>query len=179
MVVGSIRIQGLYLSSNNLTFAGMHAVSQIMVAQDGHIKTVGLNYNSGIGCRGAKELASPLQRSCLSVLGLSHCEIGSSGCGALARALEHQATMTRLYLNGNLICDEGALHMAAMLSVNRSLLRLGLGYNQISDVGSEALRAALLINDVFERLCIFGNSGITAAEFKQLRQLPTVNLVRP
>eukprot|EP00931_Biecheleriopsis_adriatica_P019886 TRINITY_DN13428_c0_g1_i1.p1 TRINITY_DN13428_c0_g1~~TRINITY_DN13428_c0_g1_i1.p1 ORF type:complete len:257 (-),score=25.89 TRINITY_DN13428_c0_g1_i1:57-827(-) len=178
VTLGKICFDRLYLSSNLLTADGMADMSQILTAPGCDLQTLGLNENEAIRCSGAECLAASLRFSQLSVLGLSACGIRSPGCVVLAQALQHHQTMTRLFLNGNLICDTGAIQMAAMLCVNRRLLRLGLGFNCLGDAGSESLRASLRMNDVLERLCMFGNSGITAGEIEELEKVKRINLFK-
>ena len=72
--------------------------------------------------------------------------IGDQGAIAIAKALEFNAVMKTLYLNGNKIGDLGATAIAGALQVNAVLKELRLQHNKIGDSGAIAIAEALKFN---------------------------------
>jgi hypothetical protein len=177
---GSICVHGLFLSTNQIGCAGVRNLARQLSRETNEIVKLGLNFNEKIGCGGAQILAKAIPLSNLEVLGLTSCKVGDRGCIALAHALESgSCRMTRLFLNGNLIGDDGACAMAKFLTKSNSsssLLRLGLAQCQYSNTGAAALRTALGANSSLERLCMFGNPEVDEEEYQKLRQTSRVNL---
>jgi hypothetical protein len=176
---GSICVHGIFLSTNQIGCAGVRRLAQHLCKETNEMVKVGLNFNEKIGCGGAQILAKAIPFSNLEVLGLTHCNICNRGCIALARALEANPCITRLFLNDNMIGDEGAVAMATMLtksSTSSRLLRLGLAQCKYTSEGAAALRTALKTNRNLERLCMFGNEGIGSEEHNRLQQTERINL---
>eukprot|EP00811_Abedinium_folium_P011477 NODE_20627_length_789_cov_6.936556.p2 GENE.NODE_20627_length_789_cov_6.936556~~NODE_20627_length_789_cov_6.936556.p2 ORF type:complete len:138 (-),score=24.77 NODE_20627_length_789_cov_6.936556:13-426(-) len=78
----------------------------------------------------------------LTSLFLSRNEIGDAGAQALAKALRSNNHLEYLSLSGNEIGDAGAQALAAMLHQNRTLKDLCLYSNEIGDAGTQALSKA-------------------------------------
>jgi hypothetical protein len=69
-----------------------------------------------------------------------------------------------------------SMHASSTASTHAStLLRLGLAQCQYTDTGASALRAAVATNTTLERLCMFGNAGVSSGEYDRLRQTARVS----
>ena len=73
----------------------------------------------------------------------AECAIGDEGGKALAAALEKNATLTKLQLDGNSVGDVGASALASALEKNTTLTELGLAWNSVGEAGASALASAL------------------------------------
>ena len=60
-------------------------------------------------------------------------------------------------LGGNDIHDEGALHLAEALKVNKQLKSLGLGGNQVADEGGREIAEMLKVNHTVRKLLLSSN----------------------
>lgn len=60
-------------------------------------------------------------------------------------------------LGGNDIHDEGALHLAKALKVNKQLKSLGLGGNQVADEGGREIAEMLKVNHTVRKLLLSSN----------------------
>ena len=84
--------------------------------------------------------------------------IGDDGAKAIAEALKIHAVVTTLDLNSNNIGPVGAIAIAEALKVNAVLTELRLGSNWISDDGAKAITEALKVNAVVTTLFLSINS---------------------
>lgn len=104
------------------------------------VKTLALDYNSGVGPPSGAHLASLLSFNvALTSLDLAGNNLGSEGCVALASALQLNSTLTELRLESNKIGDAGAMSLAQNLKGNETLLTLNLWTNGIGPKGGKAL----------------------------------------
>ena len=86
-------------------------------------------------------------------------DIGPEGTYGLCQGLEINPTVTRLYLEGNQLRDEGATIMANLLKVaGCPLEHLFLGANQIGPDGASHLASTLSINKTLTKLYLEGNA---------------------
>jgi hypothetical protein len=75
----------------------------------------------------------------------------------LMAAIPAITTLTSLDLNGNMIGNPGAIMIADMLSVNKSIVELNISYNQIGKEGFKRITESLLVNKTLTSLTISGN----------------------
>ena len=123
----------------------------------------------------------------LTSLGLAGNRGGAAGVAALTAALggasarrRSAQSLTSLDLGNNEIGDEGAEHVAALLTEQRltsSLTHIDLSHNHIADAGAIALAGALAATRVLARLDVAHNmigpaGGETIAEAMALRRAP-------
>lgn len=100
----------------------------------------------------------------LQKLDLGLCRIGDDGVAALARVLPAMTALEGLRLNGNLICDFGAVAVADCLA-HTNMKRLNLCGNRIGDGGIAALGECLGQTKItFLNLSenVIGDNGIVA-----------------
>jgi len=139
--------------------SGLNALAEALILTS--VEKLGLNQNNfgNEGCSHVPKLLNSSVWGSLQVLGLMKNGIGNSGACQIARGLDLNSTLLRLYLNENEIGDEGALALAQALRKHRSMVRLGLTFNKIEDTGAYALMGVVQEKDsqTFEKLCIFGN----------------------
>ena len=57
-------------------------------------------------------------------------------------------------LGGNEIHDEGAIHLARALKVNKQLKSLGLGGNEVADEGGREIAEMLKVNHTIRKLTV-------------------------
>ena len=136
--------QTLYLGNEKLGNGGAKMLS-IALKGNKTLQKLGL-WGNGIGCEGAKTLASALETQSLQVLELQGNKVGDEGAIALANVLKTSKTLHTLYLGGsNEITDKGVKEIAAALSTNLSfpLRELTLGWSPVTSVGAKALAEAL------------------------------------
>jgi hypothetical protein len=110
---------------------------------------------NGIGDEGAAAVAAVLRAPhtrALATLELMGTRIGSAGAAALGAALAENATVTKLVLCHNKLCDEGAAAIAAGLRRNTALLTLWVDQSSILADGARALVAALGDNTTLREL---------------------------
>jgi len=92
-------------------------------------------------------------------LDLSNNSIGNEGAIDLAEMLKVNKSLTRLDLSNNSIGDDGAIALAKMLKVNTSLEWLILSNNSIGDKGAKALAKTLKeVNRSLKCLILSNNS---------------------
>ena len=133
----------------------------------------------------------------LQVLGLSGNRLGDAAATALAEALASNSTLRRLFLTDNLIGCAGATRFGHLLASGAcaTLERLGLAHNRICQDGGLALAVGAEANSpecdssgeasrgLLERLCLFGNPFLSPQDpcyseeaAARLAALPNVNL---
>lgn len=73
------------------------------------------------------------------------CKINEEGIAKISEELKSPSDQTLIHLNlsSNFIADEGVLHLANSLRVNRCLKYLNLADNHITDIGCIAIMAVL------------------------------------
>ena len=114
---------------------------------------------NSISDAGAVALAQALHHnSTLTKLDLSNNSISDAGAAALAQALHHNSTLTKLDLSNNSISDAGAAALAQALHHNSTLTKLDLSNNSISDAGTVALAQALHHNSTLTWLYLSNNN---------------------
>jgi hypothetical protein len=69
--------------------------------------------------------------------------ITCEGTKDLARSLRENKSLLEIYLFGNKIADDGAIHLAQSLSDNQTLIALHLYSNRIEDMGAIAFAKSL------------------------------------
>ena len=133
----------------------------------------------------------------LQVLGLSGNRLGDDAATALAEALASNSTLRRLFLTDNLVGCAGATRFGHLLASGAcaTLERLGLAHNRICQEGGLALAVGAEANlpacdssgaasrGLLERLCLFGNPFLSPQDPRyskeaaaRLAALPNVNL---
>ena len=110
----------------------------------------------------------------LSYVDLSYCEIDNEGMEHLSLALTKHTTLEGLNLKENQISDEGMKHLSPGLSKNTTLKRLFLDDNQISDVGMKHLSLGLTKNTTLTYL-VLGSNQISDVGMKHLSLTLTKN----
>ena len=106
----------------------------------------------------------------LSRLYLSGNQINDEGVHYLTLTM-NQSSLIVLGLSKNNITDTGAKYLADMLRENRSLIVLGLEDNEISDQGVELLANALDYNNRLQRLLLARNKLINGSSISTLIDL--------
>ena len=121
-------------------------------------------YFQNISATGAKAIAAALTHSFpLSYLNFVSSSIGDNGMAAMAaiaEALYHNSTLTKLILNDNNIGDAGAIALADSLPYNHSLTHLELTHNNITSIGARALANGLSPRSTLRCLNLNGNEDI-------------------
>ena len=118
-----------------------------------------LNLSSQIGDSGAGALATALQHNTtLLFLNLPHNNICDSGLSALPTALQHNSTLISLNLSFNKICQSGASALGTALQTNSTLTTLYLHSNNIDDSGANALATTLQHNSTLGALSLSYNN---------------------
>jgi Ran GTPase-activating protein (RanGAP) involved in mRNA processing and transport len=107
-----------------------------------------LNRNSSIGWPAGADVMEALTKflqtnTCLQVLGMGRSYLDRNWGVAIARGLECNVNLSRLYLEDNDLGDSGTSAIAAALQGNTTLQRLALNGNRISLAGATALAATL------------------------------------
>ena len=116
-----------------------------------------------ITSKGASILADALRTSIsLKELYLYGNHVSDIGVWSLAQTLAvENSALTRLSLGSNEITDEGACHLARMLTTNRTLTHLLLSNNEIGGRGCVKLANVLIHqNTSLERLDLDSNHGV-------------------
>ena len=90
----------------------------------------------------------------LKVLNLEGNFIHDEGVEAMAQgiAANENTALERLFLGWNGLGDDGAIALAKMLEVNKTLKTLGLGENDITSTGARALLSALALNKTLREI---------------------------
>mmetsp|Transcript_25398 Transcript_25398/g.43217 ORF Transcript_25398/g.43217 Transcript_25398/m.43217 type:complete len:286 (-) Transcript_25398:192-1049(-) len=99
----------------------------------------------------------------LETLVMSGCKVTTAGTVHLTNAImeEPRCKLVTVSIGMNSIGDEGALHWAEALKVNKTIQKLGLRDNKIGDRGVEAILAALRDNNVTVREVILSSNPVT------------------
>lgn len=95
-------------------------------------------------------------------LNLQHCSIGVNGCKLLSRGLQQHKTQgstvkdssVSLDLKGNVIDDQGLVHIISLLTNNSRIVEINLSQNEIGNKGLQILCEALLSNTTLKKLDI-------------------------
>lgn len=132
-------------------------LGHVLAAGDSRLRTLDLGFNR-IGDRGAALLARALETNAvLERLYLSGNDIGPTGAQALARALAANSSLRSLHLSGNNVGEDGAAHLADGLCANRGLRALYVGTNGIGSSGMARLADALTVNRSLRELTLGQN----------------------
>ena len=119
------------------------------------INCLDFSERSSIGDTGAKILAKWLEHNkSITNLWLKQNNISFDGAQALATSLEHNQTLAALWLENNRIGDDGAKAFAECLRHNTSLTTLDLEYNSITEIGTKTLLECLDHNKNITRLIL-------------------------
>lgn len=115
-------VDGLYVKDTNNFKVGNNSLT-----------TLNISCNM-IKDEGAKYLASLITEN--NNIGLQTIDISSNGFGneggiAIAKALESNSTLTRLFLKGNLIKDETGVALCEALKLNKTILKIYLDRTSI------------------------------------------------
>jgi len=171
-------LKQLNLGGTDLPIGDMMALLQPLAPtlEELHVGGNGLR-DAGVE-RLAAEFVAMAQN--LRVLDLRYNDIGPVGCRALCTAFREKqqpsssntnstTTMTKLYLEGNQIQDDGAKEIAHYLETS-SLQELFVGANQIGPEGATALAESLRINTILTKLYLEGNNigAVGADAFAQV-----------
>lgn len=116
--------------------------------------------NKGFGVDDAKSIAFGLKRkSCnVSHINLSMNEIGDKGALALASVLKVNKTVTCLNLTDCAIKDMVAEALFKALEANTSIKEINLSYNSITSGGIKALANMLKANNTITKIHLAGNN---------------------
>jgi Ran GTPase-activating protein (RanGAP) involved in mRNA processing and transport len=133
-------LQGLFLSSNDLTDHGLkHLAGHLNTV--GRLRTIRIDSNS-IGDPGAVALFRALPGTDITTVGVSNNHIADGGAKALARSLPGCKFLATVNLNRNRITNGGARHIALAIPHSASNDTIDLGLNLITEKGERALRIA-------------------------------------
>jgi NLR family CARD domain-containing protein 3 len=160
-------VRELYLGENNLGDTGVAFLSSGIIKSSKlsslcHLD-VRSNYITSTGALSIQGLIVNSQN--LKSLNISDNDLGNIGVTALTRGLQQSSTchLCRLDVNSNNITSVGAISVAAMLRVNKSLEELNLSFNNIGDEGAMTIATALQINTTLRCLSLrrngIGNIG--------------------
>ena len=139
-------LQSLYLGANYLCDTGATALATTWIPTATQLTTLDLRYNeiSGAGCEALCEGLQQQQQQ------QQHSKNSSNS---------NNACVTRLYLEGNRIQDQGATALAISWLANADcpLQEVFLGANQIGPTGAAALARCLTTNKTLCKLTLEGN----------------------
>ena len=112
-------IKHLDLSNNNISDEGAIAIARALMTNDnkgvcGKIETLDLSNNSGIGDRGAKELAQAFEEGCIQNIILRSCHLHADGAACFGKALKAIVVQNCL----NVTFDMPTRHLLIDLSGN-------------------------------------------------------------
>ena len=120
---------------------------------------LGGNMLNNVGAALLGTWLSTMKPKCLVHLDVRFNDIGPEGADALCQGLEANPTVVRLYLEGNVLGDAGASYVARFLRVpDCPVQQLFLGANQIGPVGAMHLASVLTTNKTLTKLYLEGNS---------------------
>ena len=168
----------------NCSLTELHACENSLGDSGAVILTEGLQKNSslrkldlrsnGIGMEGAISIAKMLQANHTLVgLHLGMNDIGNVGAEALAQGL-CTSVLEKLDLSDNGIDAEGALALASMLRINKSLHELNLAFNSIGDTGAASIAEVLEFNSTLKYLSLRRNYIGNKGAYAFARKLPTM-----
>ncbi|XP_065887341.1 NACHT, LRR and PYD domains-containing protein 3-like isoform X2 [Dysidea avara] len=163
-------LQELNLYANDLTVAGVGHVMKVVMKSSVSLKALNVGRNpigdDGIslmleelqhrntlnelrvqGCRlsakGASSVGKFLKNCTLEVLDMGGNPIGDDGLSLVIDCLQHNKTLTKLYVYECGLSAKGARCIGELLKLNCNLKELWLGYNDIGDDGISAIAGAL------------------------------------
>jgi DNA-binding transcriptional regulator YdaS (Cro superfamily) len=114
--------------------------------------------NKSLSLEQVLKLAKALEHNTtLTQLDISNNKISAGGADAIAKALEHNTTLTQLHIGSNNIGTDGAEAIAKALEHNTTLTQLNIGSNIIVTDGARAIAKALKHNTTLTQLDIYGN----------------------
>ena len=147
----------LCLCGNKITPQGASTIAS-KLPSNSFLKTLDLSYNSisNEGVRSISQNLSSKHQSALKTLSLNKNGISNDGAGYLAKMLQSNQTLVKLFLSDNEIGDQGVKQLANVLRThNRTLKYLGLSFNVfITDACVEHLVRMLESNHTLKELSI-------------------------
>ena len=119
--------------------------------------------NNKIGDVGLISIADAIQHSVapIRMLDLRDCHISDVSVCILAKSLEKNAQLQKLYLGWNKIGDDGVKAISKTLESNTSLLELCLWNTEMGDDGLAALSQAIGVNKTIQRVLLSHNKRFT------------------
>lgn len=120
-----------------------------------------INLNMSLMCRdgNAKAIAEALKHNTtLTKLDFSSCQLSDADAVALAEALMVNRTLRHLVLFNNIIKAPGVIAIAEALKHNTTLRTLSLGGNRIGESGSKAIAEAIKQNTTLTYLSLENNT---------------------
>lgn len=155
----------LNIAGNMLSEESSQALADLLTDSSSLSTLTNLNLaqNIFIGTEGASIIASALAIDTkITHLNLSEMKLSSVVSALLADSLASNSTLLRLNLTKNSsLGDDGAIHMANLLRVNKTLQHLNLSGTRIGQKGADALARVLMDeNDTLVSLNLGGNSMI-------------------
>ena len=150
-------LESLFLTRNNITSAGLPALSQVL--ERGRLTSLNLSANP-LGSELAP-LGRAIARNCLAVLSLNETQRHGEGIEALVCELARGThSLTALHLQGNGIGEDVAERIAPALVA--TVVALYLGKNRVGDAGAAILARACVAGartrPVLQRLSLLDNA---------------------
>jgi len=151
-------IETLYLGCNRIDERGLNPLVAALDSTDA-VRGLWLKRNP-LGDSGAEILAGFLARTQrLRTLDLVNTQLTVAGIQCLCDVLcDRNRTVERLYLGGNQLNAQHAIHLARMLRKNTTLKALLLNVNTIGDAGAVILAEALAQNTTLLDLGLASNA---------------------
>lgn len=154
---------------NKITPLGCEFISRMLHPKSNtNISILKLDHNE-IGSKGMSFLAEGIAvNKSLTSLSLTYCNIDAEGARALFEILIFtQSNLEELNLSGNLLRNEGIIHLMKGVSINKKLLHLLLADNQFNDDDAvlEAIKGAMVRNKTLPhydfKYNTIGDEGVT------------------
>ena len=111
-------IRRLFLGWNNIYAAGFATIVNGLIAGD-HVQQLSLEFNC-IGNVGCATLSKLKKSKSLEILDISFNSISAVGVKGLSASLAQNKTLHQLYLDGNLIGDDGAENILQLLKSQKN-----------------------------------------------------------
>lgn len=111
----------------------------------------------------------------LTILDLRNCKLRDKEAGRLAFILKSSSILTELYLQRNLIGNDGAAELAQALRGNNSLFIFRIEHNRIGQAGAMAFLSAMETNSQLRSLGVFSRETMNDECVARLAKMISVN----
>ena len=148
-------LRKLDISYNNIGSDGANAIADAL-NHCTHLEELIASHNN-FKEEGACSIARSFTQ-CIHKLDISYNIIGSEGCEAIAKALQHCVNLREIFMSHNLIDSTGAEAFAKALIHCSDLCKLDMSYNYIGNNGVKAIADALKHCKQLEELALDSNN---------------------
>lgn len=160
MLRSNYTLEALDLRLNTITPAGIKVIAEEGLAHNGSLSSLCVSGNP-IGPVGADSLSRALiahQRSAMSSLDLSSCDLRTSGGLRMASLIGSSITLREVNLSDNELDDEAAIALAENMATSISLSSVDLSANMIREPGAASLIDTTQMNPHLTCLILHGNT---------------------